>query len=69
MVKIAPAEDLNLLPESKKFMRKYYPAASPSTNSLTLQKLIGKRFLDFLDIFHRRHSDVRVHALGCSASL
>ncbi|MHA1519978.1 MAG: hypothetical protein ACTSRK_07315, partial [Promethearchaeota archaeon] len=38
-------------------------------NSLTLQKLIGKRFLDFLDIFHRRHSDVRVHALGCSASL
>ncbi|MHA1620191.1 MAG: hypothetical protein ACTSVZ_13015, partial [Promethearchaeota archaeon] len=30
MVKIAPAEDLNLLPESKKFMLKYYPAASPS---------------------------------------
>lgn len=48
---------------AKIFMHKYFNSYS----KITVQKLIAKRFLDFLSIYTRQ--DQRVHCLGCSASL
>jgi hypothetical protein len=64
-IKIMPAKDLENHPECCDFMTHYYKTKSP----ITLQRLIAKRFLDFMTLYRTNRYDFRVHALGCSASL
>lgn len=68
-IKIIPHSSFEGMKSLKSYFYQYWKIHNPVISQISVQKLIVKRFLDFIDLYQERKLKSRVHVLGASAGL